>query len=159
MEHIHKWNPEKEKAEIEFIYGEPICGTSILYKRKSGGLPMNILVDDAGQWKKWKYKLPRIEFQPDRGDGASKLVSEGIPMEISNNPEIPESIKKQNPKHDFSTNEIELVKKFIKSYEKQLLRVSDPADSEFDFSDFIEYIRNNPWNVNSNINHKFTKKK
>jgi len=119
------------------IYGEPICGTSsLLYKRRSG-LPMNILVDDAGL----------IKFQPDRDDGASKLVSAGIPMEINDNPDIPENIKKQNPNHDFSINEIMLVKKFIKKYEKQLLRFSNPADSEFDFSDFVEYIRDNPWSV------------
>jgi len=129
------------------IYGEPIYEMSNLYKRKSGGLPMNLWIDDSGRWKSLNHKLPRLKFQPDRGESTSQLEHKGIPMEISDNPDIPESVKKHNPKHDFSENEIELLRKFIRKYKNELLRVSDPDDSEFDFGDFLEYIKDNPWNV------------
>jgi len=39
------------------------------------------------------------------------------------------------------------LRKFIRKYKNELLRVSDPDDSEFDFGDFLEYIKDNPWNV------------
>lgn len=92
------------------------------------GLPMNIWVDDEGEYRSVKHNVPRIKFQNNTSD---KVQGDTIPISIDNeNPQILTKTFKVKLK----SSDIEKLKTFIIQNYDELIRI---WKQEIDAVEFI----------------------
>ncbi len=96
-------------------------------RKKRTGLPVNIYVDDSGQWKESGH-ANRIKFQNNKGN---LPVTRGmIPMSIDEDPVV----LVDNPRMELSQADVNAVKKFVTVNKDLLNRLGD----DLDIDDFIK---------------------
>ena len=101
MEEIYNWNK---------ILEEDLLLEMANVSSRVTGLPYNIWIDSAGVGRNNTHNEPRIKV---------KVNDILIPMTISDNPVIPESVQKTLGIDTFK--DINIVKRYIKAYKKVLL--------------------------------------
>ncbi len=96
-------------------------------RKKRTGLPVNIYVDDSGQWKESGH-ANRIKFQNNKGDHP---VTRGmIPMSIDDDPVV----LVDNPRMELSQADVNAVKRFVTANKDLLNRLGE----DLDIDDFIK---------------------